>query len=343
MKASSLFIACLCAAASLFGATANADTPGCSNAEVIGPKLFTDVCWTCIFPIRVAGINISGGGGSAPDDSVRRPVCACNDDLGVPRPGITTSMWEPARLVEFQRVAGCSSVLNGTRFPFDRLMQGNHADGEFDTTDGTFMHYHYYAFPLLVMMDLFVNKTCNSDGFYDFDLMYMSEVDPTWNNDELAFFTNPEAAAVANPIALAACPVDAISSTAGKPLNAMFWCAGSWGAIYPLSGNQNGGNGVIRESARLKSRVLAALHRRGMAHKTMGEDAMCGGYISPILPKTQYKFSLFHPVPESTSTHVMGESTFTWGLGRTIPAVGQDPIYLIWRWNDCCNTKGASL
>ncbi|MGQ8512809.1 MULTISPECIES: TraU family protein [Gammaproteobacteria] len=44
-----------------------------------------------------------------------------------------------------------------------------------------------------------------------------------------------------------------------------------------------------------------------------------------------------HPVPETNSSHVIGESTLTWGLARTIPAIGQDPIYTIWRWNDCCN------
>lgn len=49
------------------------------------------------------------------------------------------------------------------------------------------MHYHYYAFPLLIMLDLFIKQTCNADGYMDLDIMYMSELDPTWNNDELAF------------------------------------------------------------------------------------------------------------------------------------------------------------
>src|SRR3546814_7350625 len=89
------------------------DDPLCVNAEVIGPKMITDICWSCIFPIRVAGVPISGGDGVYPDDAVKQPVCACEDNLGVPRPGITTSMWEPFRLIEFQTTPGCSSVLNG--------------------------------------------------------------------------------------------------------------------------------------------------------------------------------------------------------------------------------------
>lgn len=312
---------------------------GCYSADLIGPKMFTDVCWTCIFPIRVAGIPISGPGGDFPSEAVRSPVCACDDKLGVPRPGITMSMWEPSRLVEFQRVSGCSSILNGIRFPFDRLHQGHHGNGDTDGGDSVFMHYHYFAFPLLIMLDLFVNATCNPDGYMDMDVMYMSEVDPTWNNSELAFFTNPEAAAVSNPIAAAACGIDAVSSTAGKPMKELFWCAGAWGNIYPLSGSHNGGSGVIRESSLLKSKVLAALHRRGLAHSTMGSGALCGGYINPTLPKTQYKFNLIAPIPEANKSHVMGESTFTWGIAKTIPSIGQDPVYMIWRWNDCCNSK----
>src|SRR5260363_237253 len=156
----------------LWGTSIAQADPGCQNAKVIGPKLITDICWSCLFPIRIAGL---------------------------PRPGVTTSMWEPAQLVEFQRVPGCSSVLNGTRFPFNRTFQGHHGTGSLDGGDGSFMHYHFYAFPLLTLLELFVRPNCNPDGYMDLDVLYFSELDPTWNNDELAFFTNPEAAAVANP------------------------------------------------------------------------------------------------------------------------------------------------
>lgn len=314
--------------------------PGCQDAEVISGRLITDICWDCIFPIRVAGIPMSTGGDAPPSKAVDSPLCLCQDDLGVPHPGITTSMWQPARLVEFQRVPGCSSVLNGVRFPFDRINQGNHQKGGKQGMQGTFMHYHYYAFPLLTMLDLFTNPGCVSDGYLDLDMMYMSEVDPTWNNDELAFFANPEAAAVANPLAIAACPADAVSSTAGQPIDSLFWCAGTWGLVYPLSGNQYTMSSVVKNTSLLKVKVLAALHRRGLAHRTMGDDAMCEGMIDVTMNKEMYKYTLLYPIPETSDAHVTGESTFTWGMGRTIPAIGQDLIYTIWRWNDCCNISG---
>lgn len=311
----------------------------CVNANIISGRLITDVCWSCIFPIRIAGINISGSSdGFIPRDAARMPVCFCKDNLGVPRPGITTSMWEPFRLVEFQTTPGCSSVLNGVRLPMDPLNRGSHGNGEIDGTDPLFLHYHYYAFPLMLIMDLFDGSQCNAGGYVDLDLMYLSEMDPTWNNDELAFFTNPEAALVANPIATLACIPDALSTIAGPPIKELFWCAGSWGSMYPLSGNHSGGNGVLQDSSLLSARVLAALHRRGLAWGTVGEDQMCGGSIKPVLPKDQYKFTMIHPVPETSSSHPIGQTTLIWGPGRIIPGVGEDPIYIIWRWKDCCNS-----
>lgn len=327
--------AALGAAMGVWGTAAQA-AAGCNSADFIGPKMITDVCWNCVLPIRVAGIPM-GGDGYYPEDAVKNPLCICKDNAGIPHPGITTSMWEPARLIEFQRVPGCSSILNGIRFPFDRTFQGSHGSGERDGGDMTFMHYHYFAFPLFALLDLFVKQSCNPDGYLDMDMMYMSELDPTWNNDAMAFFTNPEAAAVANPIATTACAADAVAATAGRPIKEMFWCAGSWGTLYPLSGNHGGNTGVTGDTSLLTARVLAALHRRGLAWKTVGKGSMCEGKISPTLPKQQYKFTTVYPRPETKSAHVMGESVMTWGLSRRIPAVGEDLVYMIWRWNDCCN------
>ena len=45
----------------------------------------------------------------------------------------------------------------------------------------------------------------------------------------LAFYTNPEAAWLANPVALAACLADAAAASAGSPIDSLFWCAGTWG------------------------------------------------------------------------------------------------------------------
>ena len=69
------------------------------------------------------------------------------------------------------------------------------------------------------------------------DIAWASELDPAWLDDELSFLLNPEAALFANLPAQAACAADCTTSSAGLPLDALFWCAGCQGGMYPLTGN----------------------------------------------------------------------------------------------------------
>ncbi|MEG8992484.1 TraU family protein, partial [Klebsiella pneumoniae] len=59
-----------------------AENEVCRDNHVLSTKLFTDVCWACIFPIKVAGATL-GPSGEVPDDAATGMVCACADGLGV--------------------------------------------------------------------------------------------------------------------------------------------------------------------------------------------------------------------------------------------------------------------
>lgn len=165
--------------------------------------------------------------------------------------------------------------------------------------------------------------------------MYLSEIDPTWNDDELCFYTMPEVVLFANPFAQMACLADAVAGLAGESIETLYWCAGNWGGLYPFTGNviQNNSRPLITSLA--AARAIAALHRRGLAWKTMGDDALCGSYLFPTIPKDQYRMSMFFPVAESQDNHVIGETPFRWGEWRNIPGF-EDYVYLVWRWKDCC-------
>ena len=330
----------------LSGATSEGG-PGCHDAEVFSGKLITGICWECVFPIIVGKLPISTeGAGRVPPgaaDTKLLGTCMCFDNLGVPKFGIRTSLWEPARMIELVRQSGCSQVLGGMRFPFNRLYQGKQqALSKHPTTgeDGeTYRHYHFYTFPIMLMLNMWIPSRCNPGGYIDLDIMYLSEIDPTWNNDEIAFFTHPEAALIASPLGAISCIPDVFGANVGAPIKELYWCAGSWGVIFPTSGNVVSHEGVMNTTSLMAVRALYVLHRRALEWRSIGDDVMCGGKLSPYLPKNQYRFQVFHPVAETSSNHVMGEMIFTWGLGRTIPAVGEDPVYIIWRWLDCCNTS----
>jgi conjugal transfer pilus assembly protein TraU len=320
----------------LTGGAARADAL-CPDAGLLSGKLLTDVCWGCLFPIRIAGLAI--GTGAVPRGASEDVFCSCNDGLGVPHPGLVTGLWQPARVIELTHVPGCAPALGGMRLPFgsERLI-GTTGQSEQDSSDVAFAHYHAYAFPLLALLDLFVEDRCTSDGYLDFDILYLSELDPTWSVSELAFFTHPETALLASPAALAACMADAVAATAGEPIDPLFWCAGTWGGLYPLAGVDGAYGSRPRHTSLLAARAMAALHRRGLAWRTMGNDVLCGSRIEPFLPKRQYRLSMFYPSPEANSTHVIGESTFRWGEWRSRPGPGAHHLYLLWRWQDCCLT-----
>ena len=131
--------------------------------------------------------------------------------------GTPVGLWEPARLIEMTRLPFCSPTLGGLQFDItkSRLLGGS-TQAEYDTSDKIFYNFHYFAFPLLVILQLMEIPECNADGYVDFDLMYMSELDPTWNDDELSFYTTPEVVLFANPFAQTACLGDAAAGLAGK-------------------------------------------------------------------------------------------------------------------------------
>ena len=230
----------------------------------------------------------------------------------------------------------CSPTLAGTFLNSNmRVLGGNKQKSDGDPDKG-FYQYHYFAYPLMFMLDMLSEPECNPGGYFDFDLMYLSELDPTWNEDELALFTTPEIAIFANPLAMAACSADAASASAGYPLDSMYWCAGTWGHLYPLTGNLDVYGSPPRDTSLLATRALATMHRRGLAYSTVGNGNLCKASFSPMLPKSQYKMSQLYPMPEANANHWIGQTPFLWGEWRNIPATGEDFLHIVWRWTDCC-------
>lgn len=316
----------------------------CPNADVLSAKLVSQICWSCLFPIRVAGATISGSFGNpdaVPEGAADKTICACEDSNGLPKFGLPAGLWVPAHLIEVVRKPYCSPILGGKSLQDSVRLWGGRKETEGDGSDKTFHNYHYFVFPLLDMLELLIQSECNPGGWANLDMLYLSELDPMWNEDELAFFQNPEAAVFANPLALAACAVDCAKTSADQPMESLFWCAGCWGNLYPFTGNIASDASGPRDTSLLAARAIAGLHRKGLAWKTYGNDALCGGTLYPMLPKRQYRLSTLFPVSEAEKPccHYIGETPFKWGEWRTIPGVGEDYVYMVWRYTDCCLTQ----
>lgn len=115
-------------------------------------------------------------------------------------------------------------------------------------------------------------------------VLCMSELDPTWNNDELNFYQSRGGGSNKTQLQAAACTADAVFNR-WKPFKTAFWCAGS-GTQYPFVATRMVEKGVIRDSSLRQGH--AALHQWGLVEDN-GFKRLCErGVISPTLPN-QYK------------------------------------------------------
>ncbi|WP_206514080.1 TraU family protein, partial [Xanthomonas euvesicatoria] len=131
-------------------------------------------------------------------------------------------------------------------------------------------------------------------------------INPVWTKERLANLTHPESKLFANPVAQLACMADAVTSTVSKPSELLFWCAGSWGAIYPHMGYLGYEASAPRETSLLATRVWAQMHRRGLAKKRYGNGSVCAARFYFTLPKQGYRLQTFYPLRETKNNHWIG-------------------------------------
>ena len=294
----------------------------------------TDVCWSCLFPLSVGSARVVAG--DNPDTTnPTMPVCACATPL--PRIGLSIGFWEPMALVDVTRKPFCFVNLGGVNLN----MGAQYKMGKVAKDEGigsSFYDVHWYKFPLMYWLNLLIDGACMEVG--DLDLLMISELDPTWHDDELAFILNPESLLFGNPIAQTACVADSMASSTGYlPINTLFWCAGSQGSMYPLSGYVQNHIGGVQASTLLTERMAYKLHRIGMLKDSDSEGVgLCEQSAMPIMPKDRYRYQIVNPVPATSKTgcRPFGASTALWEAGHELPVKGEDFGYLVWRKKNCC-------
>ncbi len=296
------------------------------------PNPLTDVCWRCIFPIHIGPVQ--AGMGMEDAGAVPPLICTCP----APPPlfvrfGLGVSFWEPARVAEVVRTPFCSPLLGGVQLA--ELSSVPAGTGHAGVAGGeAYYQVHWYVYPLLAWLGLLTDLACMSPE--SFDLVYLSELDPLWQDDELAFLLNPEAALFANPVAQAACAADCIAASSGFPIDALFWCAGCQGSMYPLTGSTAHNTGAVDSSLLLTQRMAFKLHRQLVARDTSTIAAMCIPQPQPIMRKGQYKTQMLHPLPYPQGAQPFGRLSLPWASGREYPVHGEDFSYLVFRKRLCC-------
>lgn len=289
----------------------------------------TDVCWYCMFPLKIAGKE-SVAGFPSPPDMANAPTCICPAPPPVfVRIGIPVSFWEPARYIETVKDPYCFPAL-GTGFPTNSIM------GAGDTTQrkeeaNSFQQAHYAIFPVYAMMELFVDFVCVEHA--GFDLAYITEVDPLWNDDLLAFIIQPEALLFANPIAQLACVADSVASNVLYPIPFLFWCMGSSGSAYPLTGHINSAN-YVQVNHGIAARMIYKLGREGLLWDP--GIWICGAVPSFIWTKWNYRLQIAKPV-RGLLCPPIGQSSLIWGIAKNPPTgAGDNFLFIVFRKRVCC-------
>lgn len=299
------------------------------------PNPLTDICWKCLFPMRIGPAPITAGEtpNSDPPPSL---VCSCPAPPPLfKRVGVGISFWEPARIAEVVRTPMCFPTLNGS------IMGGKNIGNGMNSSKGhrsghAFYHVHWLQYPILNWLGMIIaTGACFTDE--TLDVAYLSEFDPLWGDDELAFILNPEAALFANPISQLACAADAVSATVKDfGLDPLFWCSGSQGSVYPLDGTVADHTSGVDSSLLLVHRMLFKLHRQGMAQDTSTSAAMCYNMPQLVMRKQQYKQQMMYPIPNPVKGYGFGKASSLWAAGREFPYKGEDFSYLVWRKRQCC-------
>ena len=249
------------------------------------------------------------------------------------RLGLAIGFWEPLALTDVTREPGVMVNMGGFKINLGRTGAGR--GGQSDSpTPGSFYHVHWYKYPLIYWLNIITSTGCMQTG--DMDIAYLSEVDPLWNDSTLAMILNPEVALFNNLLAQGACAADSIASTAGVPLDPLFWCAGAQGSMYPFTGFTSNEFSPLEASLLVSERMAFKLHREGLVMETVGADvAVCYQYPSPIIPKSRWRYQMVNMYPEPNDCHPFGTTTQLWGSVHNSPATKKNFGYLMWRKRNC--------
>lgn len=297
----------------------------------------TEICWSCLFPITIGPVNINRSGREDTSNPHQFPCWCPRPPIPGLLPGVPVGFWEPSRLVDVTRTPFCMINMGGLQLGKSTVGYGTHGTKGTGTTKQSFYQIHWYVYPVIYWLELLVDFLCLEQQ--SFDVAYITELDPLWNADELSFILNPEAALFGNPIAQAACSADCAATSAGFPMDALFWCGGCQGSLYPFTGNNTAHIGGVQASLLLTQRMMAKLHRELLLWGTSGSQALCQKYPMPVIKKTQYKTQMTYPRPTTRgpmACNPLGRSEVIWGSGREFPYKGEDFGYLIWRKRNCC-------
>lgn len=300
---------------------------GTCSGRYINPV--TDVCWTCLLPMTIGQTPVAPG--TLPDTTnPSSPIGWCGSPI--PRVGLNIGYWEPFAVTDVTPTPYCMVNLGG--IIMDLGVGVGEGGREMSEQNGAFYHAHWYKYPLISWLNLITSSGCMEGG--DLDIAYFSELDVTWNDDELAAIYSPEDMLFSNPASQAACSADSIgvSTLHLLPSDLLYWCAGSQGSMFPLSGHVGEVSSPMQAAVLLSERLDFKMHRLFLVKDT-SSTSLCNEYSPITLPKSRYRYQLTNTIADASHCYPFGYTTLFWEAGNLNPADASHFGFLMWRKRNC--------
>lgn len=283
------------------------------------------------------------------DELKFKGFCICkNEKTGLPRVGLPGKIHliEPIGFVEITNKPWNFPCI-GIKMSSNIKSMGS--SREEDEVDSKRTAVHYIKYPVFAVLGYLSDSLCQTRFPSSMDFGYIGEIMVGWQNDLFAAFEMPDMLVLGNPVtALAALP-DCIATTAGHPINYLYYNAGCVGHIGLSTGHANG-NDPISDAMLLSAKILNNLHAGAMLMKTSdakglpnaiigGEsivagDSMCKPKLFPRIVKSQYMLNLSYPTVGDVQE--IGTIALKWALFKNKVTTQDDIVMTVWRRRDCC-------
>lgn len=303
----------------------------------------TDICYSCFFPIRIGSTSVFDTG--IPDDMTEGAIvgiCPLPGTPPIPRVGINVSYWEPYALADVVKEPWCFMSMGfSLKTPNSNMLEGkdSYSEGSPQHGQGRTMEIHWYKYPLFHLLNVVTDIACVQTSSISIDIMYMTEIDPTWLDEDSALILFPESMLFNNQAAALSCTPDATLTTTGAftSIDALFWCMGNQGLTYPFVGKTTTNQSGISNAVTLMERFNAKLHRQGFVNETHSTNpANCVATPDVYLPKSRYRYQMTRPTPSPDWCWPYGTNTSLWEAGRDLPAASAgNYAFINWRKRSC--------
>ncbi len=270
------------------------------------------------------------------DNVQREGNCQCRYGYIV-RTGTLVTVWEPIRIIETVKDPYC--MLTDGEHNSDEAVEkgGTHSDTGAQEDHSVFQNVHIILPDYLMRSIMEVDARCVHSSLGN-PMEYISEDDSAWNDDSIAEATYPLTSLFADYDLQMLCEYDSYTSQFGFSNPLLFWCMGSWGSTYPMSGHNNNDEYVTGNIA-LAARAIYIGARTGRIFDAASYYCYAGPM--PLWIKHYFKLQPLRPTLKQYLIPI-GMSSLLWDerLNADMDC-GDNFAWVLWRKRWCCDSRGG--